>query len=169
MRRPGAGTCAGVSLLSGTLMVLLGGLAWLVGTHFMARRFFDRPGPVRHPLFAPVMVFLRWGLFLIGAGILARTSPPTGLAAVILLAGVWAYRVYVRSAFFQQRLLRREVERLRAAHPDLTEPAILYKIVMRRHGEWGEELIEQMVTDYPTVETLAPMIARMERGFRGFR
>ena len=158
-----------MSLLSGTLLVLLGGLAWLVGTHFMAGRYFDRPGPVRHPLFDPVMAFLRWGLFLIGTGILARTSPRTALAAVILLASIWAYRVFVRSAFFQRRLLRREVETLRAAHPDLAEPAILYQIVMRRHREWGEELIEQMVTDYPTVEALAGMIARMERGFRGFR
>ena len=44
---------------------------------------------------------------------------------------------------------------------------VLFELTMRRHPGWGEELIRQMVLDYPDFDDLARIIGGMERGFRG--
>ena len=63
----------------------------------------------------------------------------------------------------------RDVERTRRVHPGLPERDLLVKAVLERHPAWGEELVSQMVLDYPEAADLARVVARMERGFRGFR
>ena len=89
-------------------------------------------------------------------------------AAAILTAG-WAYQRLIRSVAFRRWLMRREFATARRNSPGLPDREILFRLVMQRHPRWGEELIEQMVHDYPTVDRLARMVAKMERGFRGVR
>ena len=51
----------------------------------------------------------------------------------------------------------------------MSDEEILFELAYRKHPRWGPELIEEMVRDYPTVESFARTLGRMERGFRGFR
>ena len=90
-------------------------------------------------------------------------------AAAVVLVLLWAYRRAIRAVAFQRWLLRRDYRALRRRHPDLPEKAILTRLVIGRHPGWGEELVEQMVIDYPRLDDIAALLARMERGFRGFR
>ena len=75
----------------------------------------------------------------------------------------------MRSASFQRWLLTRDYRELKRRKPGLPDKEIFCELVYRRNPRWGEELIEQMVIDHPDLESLSRMIARMERGFRGFR
>jgi hypothetical protein len=158
-----------VILAVGAVSLVAGLLAWLVRAHYAGRRYFDRPALARNRLFDPLILLLQWTFLLGGMFLLGRSSWIVALSAAAGLIVLWGYRRAIRSAAFQRRLLRREFEALRTDRPDLPERALLHQIVMRRHPQWGEELIEQMVLDYPTIEDLARMICRMERGFRGFR
>jgi predicted secreted protein len=67
------------------------------------------------------------------------------------------------------RSMRRRQSVLRAAYTGLSERDALRRVILERHPEWGEELVEQMMLDYGTTEELARVMTRMERGFRGFR
>jgi len=89
------------------------------------------------------------------------------LSALLLV--LWSYRRVVRSDAFQERLLRRDFIVMRRSRPDMSDGQILFDLTCRKHPRWGPELIEQMVQDYPTVESFARMLSRMERGFRGFK
>jgi hypothetical protein len=158
-----------MSLASGLGLMFLGLLAWLAGTHFKALRFFDRPPIARAPWFDPILRVLAWVLVPAGLVLIARTRPAAGSVTTLVLLGLWVYRRSIRSVPFQRRLLRRDLEALRRRHPGEADKVLLCRLVYRRHPGWGEELIEQMVFDYPTVDDLARVLAKMEKGFRGFR
>ncbi|HEU4402456.1 MAG TPA: hypothetical protein VFT43_10170 [Candidatus Polarisedimenticolia bacterium] len=160
---------SGMPIVAGFVLLLAGLLASLVATHIKARRYFDRPALARNRLFDPVLNLLKWLLLLSGLALLARVSRPVALTAGASLLALRGYLLFIRSHLFQRRLLRRDFEALKKARPGITEAEILYELTLRRHPSWGPELVEQMVHDYPTVESLAAVIARMERGFRGFR
>ena len=158
-----------MSVVLGTALILVSLLAWLVGQHFKARRYFDRPALARNPWFDPIVAVLHWLLLVGGLIVLARASTPAAVAASAVLLGSWGYRRYVRSVLYRRRLMRREFAAAQRRSPDLPERELLFRMVMEKHPRWGEELIEQMVNDYPTVDQLARVMANMERGFRGFR
>lgn len=158
-----------MSLLSGAGLLFLGLLAWLAGAHFKALRFFDRPQLARNRLFDPVLTLLAWVLVPAGVVLIARARPAAGAVTALVLIGLWGYRRLIRSVAFQRQLLRRDLEALRRRHPGEADKVLLCRLVYRRHPGWGEELIEQMVFDYPAVDDLARMLAKMEKGFRGFR
>ncbi len=109
------------------------------------------------------------GLVLAGLLMMGSYAPGLGIAAAASLAALWGYRRFLRSVVFQRWLLRRDYRALRRLNPDLPERGLLARLVMQRHPSWGEELIEQMVLDYPTFEQIARVVVLMERGFRGFR
>ncbi|HET6278304.1 MAG TPA: hypothetical protein VFG08_05945 [Candidatus Polarisedimenticolia bacterium] len=154
---------------AGVALILASLVAWVAGLHFRSRRYFDRPALARNALFDPIVATLHWLLLAAGLVVLARSSAQAAGAAAAILLAAWAYRRFIRSVLFRRWLLRRDVAAARRANPGLPERDILFRLVMERHPRWGEELIEQMVNDYPTVDQLARVIARMERGFRGFR
>ncbi len=154
---------------TGIVLILAALLFWVVGVHFRARRYFDRPTLARNLWFDPIVVTLRWLLLAAGLIVLARSSPPAAVAAAAILTAGWAYRRLIRSVAFRHWLMRREFATARRNSPGLPDREILFRLVMERHPRWGEELIEQMVHDYPTVDRLVRMVAKMERGFRGFR
>jgi len=158
-----------MSLVPGVSLVLLGLLGLLVSAHFKGLRYFDRPALARNALFDPVLDGLKWVLLVAGLVLLFRTSRTVFLAVAAVLALLWAYRRVIRSAAFQERLLRRDFVLLRRGRPELSDEEILFELAYRKHPRWGAELLEQMVKDYPTVESFARMMSRMERGFRGFR
>ncbi len=155
--------------VAGIALVLAGLLASIVGTHLKARRYFDRPSLARNRLFDPLLAFLKWVLIVSGLVLVSRVSLRAAAAVTGLLAALWGYRRIIRGVRFQGWLLRRDYEALKRLKPGLPEREILCELAYRRNPRWGEELIEQMVIDYPTIDDLARMIARMERGFRGFR
>jgi len=156
-------------LAAGLALLLLGLLAWLLGAHLKALRFFDRPTLARSRLFDPLLGLLRWTLTLAGLALVGLASRRALVAVVLALALLWGYRSYIRSAAFQRRLLRRDFESLKREHPEAAEREIFCRLVYRRHPRWGVELIEMMVADNPDLESLARMMAKMEKGFRGFR
>ena len=158
-----------MSLPFGFTAILLGLLASVVGAHMKARRYFDRPSLARNKLFDPALGFLKWALILSGLFLLDRASRRAAVATAIALLLLWGYRRFIRSVSFQSWLLRRDYDALKRRRPDLPERAILHELLMSRHARWGEELVEQIVLDYPTFDDLAPIIAKMERGFRGFK
>lgn len=153
----------------GAALILASLMTWLIGQHFKARRYFDRPSLARGPWFDPAIVVLHWLLLALGLIVLARSSATATVVVVAVLSAGWGYRRYVRSAACRRRLMRREFAAARRQNPELPDKELLFRLVMERHPRWGEELIEQMVNDYPTVDQLARMMAKMERGFRGFR
>jgi len=154
---------------AGLALLLLGLLAWLAGEHVKALRFFDRPALARRRLFDPLLSLARWTLTLAGLVLVGLASRRALVAVVLALAPLWGYRRYIRSASFQRRLLRRDFESLRREHPEAADREIFCRLVYRRHPRWGVELIEMMVADNPDLDSLARVMARMERGFRGFR
>ena len=158
-----------MSLLPGFALLGAGLLTAIVALQMKSRRYFDRPAVARNRYFDPGLGLLKWMLSLGGLAVIGRASPRTALAtggALLLLTG---YRCFIRSVRFQAWLLRADYERLRRARPGSPDSEILFELAVRRNPRWGEELIAQMVLDYPTFDELAPMIAKMERGFRGFR
>lgn len=158
-----------MTLPLGVSLLLLGLLASILGAHVKSLRFFDRPTLARSRRFDPALALLKWILILSGLGLIGRASRVTLVAVVALLLLVWGYVGFIHSPFFQRRLLRRDLEALRRECPGLAEHDLLRLLVLRRHPAWGQELIEQMVLDHPTVDSLARIVAKMERGFRGFR
>ncbi len=140
----------------------------LASEHFKDLRYFDRPAPARNPWFDPALDILKWVLLVAGLVLIARASLIVFFSAAGILLALRAYRGFIRSAFFQEKLLRRDFTILRRDRPDLSDEAILYELVCRKHPRWGPELIEQMVRDYPTVESFSGILTKMERGFRGF-
>jgi len=153
----------------GGALLLLGLLAGLLRANLRERRYFDRPTPARNRWFDPLLNLLRWGLLAGGLVLLWRATPAAGAGAAVALLAAWAWRQTIRGAWFQRRMLRREYEALRRERPDAAEHDVLFELTIRRHPRWGEELIRQMVLDYPDFDDLARIIAGMERGFRGFR
>jgi hypothetical protein len=153
----------------GVALVLLGLLAALAATHFKALRYFDRPPLARNRFFDPALGTLKWILLAAGLLLLGSASRTVTIATAAAIAFLWGYRRLIRSVPFQARLLKSDFENLRRRRPALPEDRILYELACRRHPQWGEELIEQMVRDYPTIEEFARVVARMERGFRGFK
>jgi hypothetical protein len=153
---------------AGMVLILAGLLAWVAGVHFRARRYYDRPALARNRWFDPIVALLHWVLLALGLIALGRASAPAAAAVAVVLVAAWGYRRFIRSVTFRRFLMRRELAAARRRSPDLPEREILFRLVLQRHPRWGEELIEQMVDDYPTVDQLARMIARMERGLRGF-
>lgn len=158
-----------MSIWPGLAFLLAGLFAMLAAAHFKGLRYFDRPALARNPFFDPLLGILKWALLGAGLLLLLRASRVAFAASVAILAALWSYRRLIRSGFFQERLLRGDFAALRRARPEMTDEEILYELAMRRHPRWGPELIEQMARDYPTVESFARMMARMEMGFRGFR
>jgi len=157
-----------VTLATGAALLLLGLLGMALSVHFKGLRYFDRPSLARHAVFDPALDLAKWLLLLAGLFLMARSSRVAFFGAaggLLILAG---YRRFIRGARFQERLLARDVAALKKDRPDLSSGEVLYEIAMRRHPRWGPELIEQMVRDYPTVESFSRILVRMERGFRGF-
>lgn len=158
-----------MSLLPGLALLLLGLFGMLAATHFKGLRYFDRPFLARNALFDPILDGLKWVLLLSGLVLLLRASGAVFLATAAALLLVWSYRRVIRSSAFQERLLRRDFTVLRKSRPDLSDGEILFELAYRKHPRWGPELIDQMARDYPTIESFARMLSRMERGFRGFK
>lgn len=156
-------------LAAGAVLLLLGLLGLLVRVHLRGRRFFDRPSAARHRMFDPLLHLLAWSVLAAGVAALWSASPPVAAGAALVLLAFWGYRRLVRSVAFQRRLLRRDFESLKRARPGVPEREILSQLAYRRNPRWGEELIQQMVIDYPDFEDLSRIIVMMERGFRGFR
>jgi hypothetical protein len=158
-----------VSLVPGFTLTVLGLLGLLAAVHFKGLRYFDRPAMARNVLFDPLLDVLKWALLLSGLVLLGRASRPAFLVVAVLLGMLWAYRRVIRSVPFQERLLRRDFVALRRNRPELSDADILFELAYRKHPRWGPELLDQMARDYPTVESFARMLSRMERGFRGFK
>lgn len=158
-----------MSLAIAYAALLLGLLGMLAAVHMKGLRYFDRPTFARNALFDPILDLLKWVLVAAGLLLLLRASWPAFVPTAALLLGLGSYLRLVRSGTFQARHLRRDFEALRRSRPDLTDGEILFELAYRRHPRWGQELIEQMTRDYPTIESFAVMLARMERGFRGFK
>ena len=158
-----------MSPVPGVTLILLGLLGLLAAAHFKGLRYFDRPAMARNAVFDPLLDILKWTLLGAGIVLLYRASAPACLSVTAALLLLWSYRRVIRSVPFQERLLRRDFGVLRRTRPDLSDAEILFELAYRKHPRWGPELIEQMVRDYPTVESFARMLSRMERGFRGFK
>jgi len=158
-----------VSLVSGFTLLLAGLLAMLAAAHFRGLRYFDRPALARNALFDPILDALKWVLLPSGLILILHASRAVFLATTAAILVLWIYRRVIRSDSFQERLLRRDFVILRRSRPDMSDGEILFELTYRKHPRWGPELIEQMVRDYPTVESFARMLSRMERGFRGFK
>jgi len=156
-------------LAAGVLVLATGLLCLLASIHFKGLRYFDRPTVARHPAFDRVLALGRWILVPSGLALMARASWSAFAVAGGLLALAWGWRRALRSIPFQARIVRREYDAIRRRHPGAAEDDLLRRLAWRRHPAWGEELIDQMVRDYATIEALSVMMVRMERGFRGFR
>jgi hypothetical protein len=160
---------SGWALATGACLCLIAAGAWLLGRHLAEARFYDRPRFARRRGFDAGLAVFRWLAFGAGLALLWRASPRAAgaVAAIFLLALAW--RGAVQSRAWKRRLLQRDYERLRRDRPDLEERDLLIRVVLLHHPRWGEELISQMVLDYRTLDGIARVITRMERGFRGFR
>jgi hypothetical protein len=158
-----------VTAAAGIALILAGMLAWVARVEMRGRRYFDRPAAARNPWFDPIVAGLHGLLLAAGLILLFLASPPSAAAAAVVLAAGWGYRRIIRSVPFRRFLLRRDFLAAKRGSPGRPDEEILFRLVMERHPRWGEELIEQMVRDHPTIEELARMMVRMERGFRGFR
>ncbi len=158
-----------MSLPIGFGLLAAGLLAAIAGVQMKSRRYFDRPALARNRRFDPLLSGVTWVLVLGGLALIGRASSVTALIVTLVLVLLWGYRRFIRSVRFQAWLLRKDYEDLRRRRPGLPESEILFELAIRRNPRWGEELIAQMVLDYPRFDDLAPMIAKMERGFRGFK
>ena len=156
-------------LVAGAFLCLIAAVAWLLGSHVAEARFYDRPRFARVAGFDKALAVVRWLAFGTGLVLLRRASSPAAVAAAALFLAAWGWRTLVRSHAWKRRLMRKDYERLRRDRPDLEEGDLLVQVVLLRHPGWGEELISQMVLDYPTLDGVARVVAKMERGFRGFR
>lgn len=158
-----------IIVASGIVALALGLFGCLLYLHVRSLRYFDRPAIARSRWFDPALAAASGALVLAGLVSIGSASREWAAAlSLLLLAGV-GYRSFIRSVPFQRWLLRRDYDRLRAASPEVPDRAILLRLILRRHPGWGEELAEQMILDYPSLDEVARLMARMERGFRGFR
>ncbi|HUD72941.1 MAG TPA: hypothetical protein VMQ62_13360 [Dongiaceae bacterium] len=155
-------------MLIGPVLLFAAFLLWLIATHLRERPWFDRPDLARHRLFDPAILAAAGGSFAGGIVVVARRSPGAALGVTALVALAWGWRRFVRSAAWRRRTLARDLERARGADPAAPAHELLVRAILARHPEWGEELVAQMVLDYPDAARLAAVVARMERGFRGF-
>lgn len=158
-----------MSVLRGLGILLAGLVALLASVHIKGLRYFDRPSLARHRVFDPFLSAVAWALIALGLVMAWRASWIAGFAVTSILAALFVYRRVIRGPWNHRRLLRRDFEAFRRGRPATPDEEVLRELALRRHPEWGPELVEQMVRDYPTVEAFASMLARMERGFRGFR
>jgi len=150
-------------------LVALALFAWLVVAHMRERRFFDRPDIARHRLFDPALAALGALLLVAGLCVLwSRAPAAAGVTMVALITGMIWIRI-ARGAWLGRRAFRRDVEAVRRDNPGLPRRDLLARAILARHPQWGDELAAQMALDYPEVDDLARVVARMERGFRGFR
>lgn len=154
---------------AGAFLVLSGLLLSVWLERLRGLRWFDRPDTTRHRGFDRAASIVRWLAIATGIALLARASSFVARAVLAALALLWAYRRLIRSLRFQAWLLRRDYRTLRGRRPGVPEREVLLELVRRRDPRWGEELIEQMVSDHPDVGSLVRIVVRMERGFRGFR
>ena len=157
------------ALWSGAALCVTAFVVWLIATHLRERPWFERPDFARWRGFDAVLSLVRWGLFAWGLLLLAQASR----AAVALVVGLFVvglgWRVVARSAALKRRAMRRAFDELCRCHPDEPRRELLVRLVLARHPRWGEELVRQMVIDYPSVDQIAVVVARMEQGYRGFR
>jgi hypothetical protein len=158
-----------VSLVPGLALLLSGLFAMLAAAHVRGLRYFDRPALARNALFDPILDGLKWVLLLSGLVLILRASRAVFFTTSAALLVLWSYRRMIRSDVFQARLLRRDFLVLRKSRPEMSDGEILFELTYRKHPRWGPELIEQMVRDYPTIESFARMLSRMEQGYRGFK
>ena len=157
------------NLVVGAALSLGAFFAWLVAMHWRERPWFDRPGFARWRGFDALAALLRWALF--GAGLLAlweRSETAAAIALAVFLAG-WGWRLAARSAALKRRAMRRALAELRLRHPGEPETELLVRLVLATHPRWGEELVRQMVLDFPNLDDMARVVARMEQGYRGFK
>jgi hypothetical protein len=157
------------ALLAGAGLCLAAAGSWVLARHVGEARWYDRPRFARVRGFDGMLAVLRWLLFAAGVACLWRGSRPAAVIAVALFLLAWAWRGVVHSHRWKRRLMRKDFDRLRESRPDLEERDLLIQVVLLHHPRWGEELIAQMVLDYRTLDGVARVVARMERGFRGFR
>ena len=156
-------TLAGAGLCAAAFFV------WLVATHVRERPWFERPDLARWRGFDAILSFVRWGLFAWGLFLLAsRSLAAAALAVGLFLLGL-GWRIVARSAALRRRAMRRAFAELRQRHPGEPERELLVRLVLATHPRWGEELVRQMALDYPSVDEMAVVVARMEQGYRGFR
>ena len=132
--------------------------------HIRERPVYERPVALIRPSFWPVWHVSRWTLFTAGWILLAFSLPRTGIALALALLALWSWRRYLRSRRHWHRRVREAFARERRRDPSAPDIQILQRILHSTHGRWGEELIEQIVTDHPTPEGVADMIVRMEGG-----
>ena len=108
-------------MIPGGTLLLLGLLGLLASAHFKGLRYFDRPAPARHPWFDAALDVLKWALLVAGLVLIARASLRVFLSAAGLLLALWGYRRFIRTAFFLEKLLRRDFTALRRDRPDLSD------------------------------------------------
>lgn len=154
---------------SGAALCVMAFVVWLIATHLRERPWFERPDFARWRGFDAVLSLLRWGLFAWGVLLLATASRAAAALAVGLFVAGLGWRVVARSAALRRRAMRRSFDDLCRRHPGEPERELLVRLVLSTHPRWGEELVRQMVLDYPSVEQIAVVVARMEQGYRGFR
>jgi hypothetical protein len=156
-------------LLTGAGICVAAFVVWLVATHVRERPWFERPDFARWRGFDAILTLLRWGLFAWGLFLLASLSMTAAAMAVGLFLLGLGWRLVARSAARRRRAMRRAFAELRLRHPGEPERELLVRLVLSTHPRWGEELVRQMVLDYPSVDEMAVVVARMEQGYRGFR
>jgi len=156
-------------VIGGFALVTLALFAWLVRAHMRERRFFDRPDIARHRLFDPALAALGGLLLIAGLVVLWRRAPVAAGATVAAMVAVAIWIKVARGAWFGRRAFRRDLEAARRDNPALPRRDLLVRAILARHPQWGDELAAQMALDYPEVDDLARVVARMEQGFRGFR
>jgi len=145
--------CLAASLLMGLWM-----------EHVRERPVYERPPILIHPVFRKFWTPLKGGLFGLGWIILGRASPRLAVVLALILLGLWSWKRYLRSGHHRHQMIREAFERERARDPAASDAQILRRILHAFHGRWGEELIDQIVTDNPTPERVADLVVRMERG-----
>lgn len=153
----------------GWWLCLAAGVVWLVAAHVRERPWFERPDFARWRGFDLLLALLRWGLFGWGLALLATRAPWAAALAIALFLVALAWRLIARSAALKRRAMRKALADLRLRLPAEPEHELLVRLVLATHPRWGEELVRQMVIDFPTVDELAIVVARMEQGYRGFR
>jgi hypothetical protein len=149
-------------------LLLLGLAASLGRAHIRGQSYFNRPRIAQGRLFDPLLALATALLLLTGLYLIGRASPPVMVATSAALLVLWGYRRVIRSLRFQRWLLRRDFDRLKRERPGRPDPEILYLLVHGRHPRWAQEMLEQMIADYPTVDELARILSLMERNVRGY-
>lgn len=152
-------------ILAGWLMILAGLLVGLSGAHLVRRKAWDRPRWSLHPAFRRGWRPARWVLLGTGLALLGRASVRTLVVAAAVLAAMWAWLVWVRSARHALRRLRREARDLETRLPGTPRAELVLRIVSGWHPEWPPEVIRQIAEDNPALEDVARLVVRMERGW----